>query len=162
MILLFRAALIFITPLLFLGAFNLWPDVIDKEGIRYLATLFSIVWGGVLWIFAKLKDVATIEGLTARERERLQDAANTVRRRLWWMSGVCFGCAIFIFFLSAASSTMDPQLVALAAGLLTGVALSYLVLVPSWHEELQRFIDQVREREEQRKQLERALKDLHT
>lgn len=159
MFLLIRITILVLVPLLFYCAAQTWSPLVEKESLRYLAVVFSVVWGGVLWIFNKLNDVAKVDGLVARERERLRDATQGIRHRLWWISGVCLGSAGSFFLLSAATET-DRNVVAIASGALIGIALSYLVVVPRWHEELQSFIEKVRDREEQRKELERAMKDM--
>jgi len=155
-----RLFLIFLTPLVFLATSELLPLIVEKEALRWWAGVFGLAWIGVTWVLNKLADLAKIEGLAARERERLQDATAQIRRRLWWITAVCVIGGVGMFVLSVASSALGIASVALAAGAFVGIGLSYLVLVPFWYEELQRFIDSVRDREERRKELERALKDL--
>ncbi len=160
MLIVVRLLFIVLTPLVFLAASVLWPQMIEKEALRWWAGVFGLAWIGVTWVLNKLVDVGKIEGLAARERERLKDATAQIRQRLWWITAVCVIGGVGMFVISLATSTLSSASVAVAAGAFVGIGLSYLVLVPFWYEELQRFIDSVREREERRKELERALRDL--
>lgn len=141
-------------------AYELWPQLASKETVWSVAGIFAVIWGGVLWIFSKLADVSRVEGLAGRERERLDEATGQVSWRLWWIAFVVALASGVLTFLAVLHAAVSPVTLVVGTGILCGVGASYLVLVPFWYRELDRFIARVRAREERRKVLERAMHDL--
>ena len=157
---LIRLFILVASPLLFYAAYELWPQLASKEVVWSIAGVFAVIWAGVLWIFSKLGEVSKVEGLAGRERERLDEATGQVSRRLWWIAVMVALAAAVLTFLAALHTAVSPVTLVIGAGILCGIGASYLFLVPFWYGELDRFISRVRAREERRKVLERAMKDL--
>jgi len=155
-----RLATLFVVPLAIVVAALAWPKLLDQENLRILAGAIVAIGGLFAWLFKQLMDATRIEGLVARERERLREAALRIRVRMWRIAAVCGVAAILLFVVAAARDSFTDLQLAYIVGVLMGIACSYVALVPFWFEELNSFVEEVRERAERRKDLDRAVKDL--
>lgn len=134
----------------FWGAWYLFPALFHTSQLSYLGGISAVVWGMDLLFLRKLAEVSALAGLTNRERERLIEKLKNIRHRIWWIGGVCLLAALVIWMLVATELVGTSAVYAAFLGFLVGVVLSFLILIPSWFDELQGFIDRVNQ--------ERALK----
>lgn len=148
--------IIFCTALLWMGWVAL-PELISLANMRYLAGVFVAVWGLTFHFFRKSAELSSLQGLDGREQERVVWLLAHIRKRIWWMGGVGLfaGCLVWLIGSSPAIST--SPIAPIAIGLLVGIGLSYLAILPGWFNELYAFMDQVKLREDRKRRTETAL-----
>lgn len=139
-----RLLTLLVTPLVFWGAWYVVPDVLDAQGLRWLSGVVTVLWGLEFYFFQRLGAVSSVDGLSSREHERLVLRLASIRRRVWWIGGIGLACALIIWLLAALQLPTSSPLYAAAVGVLFGISLSYLILIPGWVNESQNFIDEVR------------------
>ena len=142
--------------LLWLG-WTIAPDILSSSNLRFLASIFAIVWVLDFHFVQKSSDLMNLPGLTSRELERLRDRLSTIRKRVVWVGVVAFICAVLVWFVGTVPHAKWPWFAPVAIGLLIGVGLSYLVVVPGWITEIHAFSDRVREREGRKKRTDDAI-----
>lgn len=139
-----RLLTILFTPLLFWGAWYVVPGVLDAEGLRWLSGIVTVLWALEFYFFQRLSAVSSVDGLSSKEHERLVWRLASIRRRVWWIGGIGLVCSLLIWILAAMQLATSSPLYAALAGVLFGISLSYLILIPGWVNESQHFIDEVR------------------
>lgn len=148
------------TPLLFGAVWFAMPEVLAPDTLKWLMGIIVVLWALEFYFFQKLGDVSEVTGLSMRERERLNDRLSFVRGRVWWIGVIEIVCALLIWLMVAMGLPISSPWYAAAAGLLFGVSLSYLALIPGWLNETHRFIDAARAKEQERLLREQSLKAL--
>jgi hypothetical protein len=146
-----RILLLCATPLLFWAAWYVSPSVLDAEGLKWLSGLVTALWALEFYFFRKLGEVSAVQGISSKEHERLLIKLASFRRRIWWIGGVGLLCSIVIWVLAASKLPTSSPIYAGFVGMLVGISLSYLILIPGWLNESQSFIDKVRQQEAQKK-----------
>lgn len=143
MLIAIRIGILVVCPVIFYAAVLAFPSLAEAESLKILAPLGGVVWALNLYFLRKLGDLATLEGLTNRERERLVLKLSEIRRRGWKASIAAFFCAITIWWIVASGMVKEAQWYLGAIGFLVGVILSFVVIFPFWLDEIQSFIDRV-------------------
>lgn len=144
----FRLISLLITPVVFWGAWYFLPDLLTKEWLQWLSGIGGVLWALELYFLERLGSVTAVQGLTTRERERLLLRAAVVRRRVWWIGIVALACAGLIWLMAAMDLPTSSPLYAALVGVLFGINLSYLVLIPAWLNESQEFIERLNHEEQ--------------
>ncbi len=155
-----RLLTLLVTPLVFWGAWYVVPGILDAQGLRWLSGIVTVLWGLEFYFFQRLGAVSSIDGLSSKEHERLVLRLAAIRRRVWWIGGVGLACALTIWLLAALQLPTSSPLYAGAVGVLFGISLSYLILIPGWVNESQNFIDEVRRQDVLAKKRAEAAKSL--
>lgn len=155
-----RLLTLFVTPLVFWGVWHVAPDVLDAQGLRWLSSIVPALWGLEFYFFRRLDAVSSVDGLSSREHERLVLRLAEIRRRVWWIGGIGFFCALMIWILAALQLPTSSPTYAAAVGVLFGISLSYLILIPVWFNESQSFLDEVRRQDALTKKRADIVKDL--
>jgi len=156
----FRLLAIFATPLVFWAAWYVVPDLLAANGLRWLSGLVTVLWGLEFYFFQRLSAVSSVDGLSSKEHERLVLRLAAIRRRVWWIGGIGLACALCIWALVEMKLPMSSPLYAAAVGVLFGISISYLILIPAWVNESQHFIDEVRRQDVLAKRRAEASKTL--
>lgn len=154
----FRLVSLLTTPLVFWGAWYFLPDLLTTQWLQWLSGIVTVLWGLELFFLERLSSVTAVEGLSSKEHLRLVLRAAAIRRRIWWIGSVALVCAVLIWLMAAMSLPASSPLYAALVGVLFGINLSYLILIPAWLNESQEFIDEVK-REEQAKKKREALEE---
>lgn len=139
-----RLLTLLITPLVFWGAWYVVPDLLDAQGLRWLSGIVTILWGLEFYFFQRLGGVSAVDGLSSKEHERLVLRLASIRRRVWWIGGIGLACALLIWLMAAMQLPASSPIYAALVGILFGISLSYLILIPGWVNESQGFVDEVR------------------
>lgn len=155
-----RLLTLFITPAFFWGAWYVLPGILTTENLRWLSGVVTILWGFEFYFFQRLSQVSSVDGLSSREHERLVLKLASIRRRVWWIGGIGLMSSICIWLLAAVGLPMDSPIYASLVGVLLGISLSYLILIPGWLNESQHFIDDARKRDVFAKRREESVKNL--
>lgn len=158
----FRILLLLFTPLVFWGAWYVVPEMLNGQGLRWFSGLVTILWGLELLFYQRLGDVSKVDGLSSREHERLVMRLAAIRRRVWWIGGVGLFSALTIWLLAMLQLPATSPFFAAAVGVLFGISLSYLVLIPAWFNESQNFIDEVRRQDVLSKKRAESVKELNS
>ncbi len=74
---------------------------------------------------------------------RLLDKLENLRQRVWWTGIVSIFCGAIIWILVSTELASQSSFNAAAVGFFVGVSASYLLLIPFWFNEVQRFIERV-------------------
>lgn len=127
----------------FWGAWYVFPKVLESVRLSSLVAVGAMVWTADLFFLRKLGELSSLEGLSNSERERLLTKLDNLRMRVWWIGVVGLCCTALIWILASTGLAAGSPLYAAALGFVVGVALSFLVLIPFWFNEVQRFIDRV-------------------
>lgn len=143
-----RVLLLVVTPLVFLAVWHLKPALLEPSGLRFLSGIVSVLWALEVFVLQRLAAAGDVQGLSSREHERLTLRLASIRRRVWWVGGVGLASSLLLWLMAALDLAASSPLYAFMAGLLFGVTLSYLILVPVWHNETQHFIDEMKRRRE--------------
>ncbi|MBP6894316.1 MAG: hypothetical protein KBC94_07830 [Pseudacidovorax sp.] len=155
-----RLLTIFLTPLVFWGAWYVVPDLLAASGLRWLSGIVTVLWGLELWFFQRLSGLGPQEALSSRENERLVYRLASIRRRVWWIGGIGLVCAVAIWLLVELQLPTSAPIYAAMVGVLFGISVSYLILIPGWVNESQAFIDEVKRQEVLKKRRDEAAKVL--
>lgn len=155
-----RLGILLLCPLLFGAAWYLLPALLASEAVRWLSAVFTAVWGLELLFFRRLSEVSAVSGLSTREHERLAMRLAAIRKRVWWIGAIGLACSALNWLLAMLELPASSPLYAAAVGMLFGISVSYLVLVPAWFNESQAFIDKVRLQAETEKRRQEVLKGL--
>ena len=137
------------------------PGLLDPEGVRWMSGLFVILWALELVFFNKITALQ-IDGLSSKEHERLVLRMAAIRRRVWWIGGIALTCAILLWVMSSIHLPQSSPFYAAMVGVLFGICLSYLLLIPFWMNESQSFIDTVKKNDSIAKKRAEAAKNLAT
>ncbi|OIQ84246.1 hypothetical protein GALL_339370 [mine drainage metagenome] len=157
-----RLIVLVITPLIFCAAWYIAPSLLGAEALRFLSGLVVILWGLEFYFFRKLGEVSAVQGITSREHERLVIKLSLLRKRIWWVGGIGLICSVIIWMLATLGLPATSPIYASMVGVLVGISLSYLILLPGWFNESQEFIDEVRRLEASKKKLADIAKLLGT
>lgn len=139
-----RILAILCTPLAFWAAWYVVPDLLAAGGLRWLSGIVTVLWALELYFFQRLSTVSGVEGLTSAEHQRLVYRLASIRRRVWWIGGVGLVCAVSIWLLVEMKLPMSSPTYAAMVGVLFGISISYLILIPGWMNESQAFVDEVK------------------
>ncbi|MFZ4537826.1 MAG: hypothetical protein ACOYNV_16105 [Propionivibrio sp.] len=145
-------------PLLFFAAWHVMPAVLDSDGLRWLSGIVTILWALEFYFFQRLTAVSMVDGLSSKEHERLILRLASLRKRVWWVGGIGLSCALLIWLLASSGLPLSSPVYAAMAGILFGVSLSYLILIPGWIGESQHFVDRVKYRDSMAKKRDDAVK----
>lgn len=156
----FRLISLLITPLIFWGAWYFFPDLLTSQWLQWLSGIATVLWGLELFFLERLSSVTAVEGLSSREHQRLVLRAAVIRRRIWWIGSVALVCAVLIWVMASMSLPVSSPLYAALVGVLFGINLSYLILIPAWLNESQAFMDEVKRSELEQKKREALAKRL--
>jgi len=148
-----RLLVLVITPLVFCAAWYLAPTLLSADALRWLSGLVTLLWAMEFYFFRKLGEVSAVQGITSKEHERLIIKLSMLRKRIWWIGGIGLICSIIIWVLATLSLPATSPIYASMVGILVGISLSYLILLPGWFNESQEFIDEVRRQEALKKKL---------
>lgn len=160
MLQLLRVAIILTTPALFWLGWSIAPELISAGNMRYLGALFIGVWGLAFHFLRKSADLSSLPGLSGREQQRIVWKLAEMRRRVWWIGGISIVLGFLIWLVGAISDLSGSAGAPLSIGLLVGVGISYLVVLPGWFNELLAFADTLRLREDKKRRTETALKQI--
>lgn len=138
-----RILVLTICTLLFWGAWYLFPSLFESGRFSSLVAVGAIIWTADLFFLRKLSELSSLDGLNNSERERLLEKLENLRRRVWWTGGIGSFCSAVIWILVSSELAKQSPFNAAAVGFFVGVSLSYLVLIPFWFNEVQRFIERV-------------------
>lgn len=155
-----RLLTLLITPLVFWGAWYVVPNILDAQGLRWLSGIVTVLWALEFYFFQRLSVVSSVDGLSSKEHERLVLRLASIRRRVWWIGGIGLACALLMWLMAAMQLPASSPIYAALAGVLFGISLSYLILVPVWVNESQGFIDEVRRQDVLAKKRAETLKTL--
>jgi len=139
-----RLIAIVVIALLFWCAWYVVPDLLATDKLRWLSGVVTVLWALEFYVLQRLSAVSAVEGLTSKEHERLVLRLASIRRRVWLISVMCLVCAVTTWLLAELRLPMSSPLYAAMMGLLLGISVSYLILVPGWVNESQAFIDEAR------------------
>jgi len=128
---------------MFWGAWYLFPKVLESARLASLVAVGAMVWTADLFFLRKLGELSSLDGLGNSERDRLLTKLDDLRMRVWWTGVVGLLCTAVIWVLVNTGLAAVSPLYAAALGFVVGVALSFLVLIPFWFNEVQRFIERV-------------------
>ena len=142
-----RLLVLVTTPLFFWGAWHVAPELLDADGHKWLSGLVALLWGLEFYFFRKLSEVSAVQGITSKEHERLIFKLASFRKRVWWIGGIGFVCSAVIWLLAASKLPMTSPFYASMVGVLVGISISYLILIPGWLNETQEFIEKARQAE---------------
>lgn len=134
------------------------PELLDSTAIRYLTGIVAILWSLELYFYRQLGELTKQEGLNARQRERLLLRTSEIRRRVYWIGCIGLATSILLWTLASFSLPSSSPLYAALTGVLVGISISYIVLLPSWFEEISDFVDRIRHSEQTSKQRDAAVK----
>lgn len=151
--------IVFCPALLWLG----WvasPELISPANMRYLAGVFVAVWGLTFHFFRKSAELSGLQGLNGREQERVVWLLADIRKRIWWMGGIGLIAGCLVWLIGSSPAITSSPVAPIAIGLLVGIGLSYLAILPGWFNELYAFMDQVKLREDRKRRTESALKQI--
>ena len=148
-----RILVLVVTPLIFCAAWYLAPTLLSAEALRWLSGLVAVLWALEFYFFRKLGDVSAVQGITSKEHERLVIKLSLLRKRIWWVGGIGLICSVIIWVLATLSLPATSPIYASMVGVLVGISLSYLILLPGWFNESQEFIDEARRQEASKKKL---------
>ena len=152
-----RILLIFLAPLLLTGASVVFPPLLSSESLRWMSGIVSVLWALEMYFLRHLESVSGVDGLTAKERERLTLRLESVRRRIWSVGIMCLFCSVVLLVISSSGWSPQPMWAVLCVGCLVGVCVYYLSVIPVWYAEAQSFIDKARARVSQNKERERLI-----
>lgn len=155
-----RILVLFCTPLTFWGAWYLVPGLLDAAGLRWLSGVVTVLWGLEFYFLQRLTAVSAVDGLSSKEQERLVFRLAAIRRRVWWIGGIALACSALIWIITAIELPFASPVYATLVGVLFGISLSYLMLIPFWVNESQSFIDKVREEDLKVKRRAEAVQNL--
>lgn len=144
-----RLIVLIATPIFFWGAWYYAPSLLEADGLRWLSGVVTILWALEFYFFRKLGDVSAVQGISTREHERLVLRLASIRKRVWWIGGIGLICALTMWVMSALKLPLSSPIYAGLVGVLFGISLSYLILIPGWFNESQEFIDEARRRDAQ-------------
>lgn len=136
------------------------PELISPGNMRYLAGVFVAVWGLTFHFFRKSAELSSLQGLSGREQERVVWLLADIRRRIWWMGGIGLIAGCLVWLIGSSSSVSSSPVAPIAIGLLVGIGLSYLAILPGWFNELYAFMDQIKLREDRKRRTEATLKQI--
>lgn len=148
-----RLVVLVVTPLIFCAAWYLAPSLLSADALRWLSSLVAVLWALEFYFFRKLGEVSAVQGITSKEHERLVIKLSLLRKRIWWVGGIGLICSVIIWVLAALSLPATSPIYASMVGVLVGISLSYLILLPGWFNESQEFIDEARRQEASKKKL---------
>lgn len=147
----FRLLVLLTTPLFFWGAWHVAPELLNADGLKWLSGLVALLWALEFYFFRKLSEVSAVQGITSKEHERLIFKLASLRKRVWWIGGIGFVCSAVIWLLAASKLPMTSPFYASMVGVLVGISVSYLILIPGWLSETQEFIDNARKSDASKK-----------
>lgn len=148
-----RLLVLIVTPLIFCAAWYLAPSILNAEALRWLSGLVAVLWALEFYFFRKLGEVSAAQGITSKEHERLVNRLSLLRKRIWWIGGIGLACSVVIWILATLGLPATSPIYASMVGVLVGISLSYLILLPGWFNESQEFIDEARRQEALKKKL---------
>lgn len=160
MLVFIRLLIIVTTPALLWLGWTMSPEIISASNMRYLGGVFLAVWGMTFHFFRKCADLSALPGLSGREQERLVWRLADIRKRIWWIGGIGLIVGCLVWFVGSVPDYSRTAMAPLSIGLLVGIGLSYLVILPGWFNELHAFTDSVRLREDKKKRAEATLKQI--
>ena len=160
MLVFIRLLIIGVMPALLWLGWSMSPELISASNMRYLGGVFVVVWGMAFYFLRKIADLSGLTGLSGREQERLVWLLADIRRRIWWIGSIGLIAGCLVWFVGSVPDYSRTAMAPVSIGLLVGIGLSYLVILPGWFNELHAFTDSVRLREDKKRRAEAALKQI--
>lgn len=157
MLKLLRLAVIVLSAAFFAGTWYVAQSLLEPFWLRWFSGIVTVLWALQIQVWMRLGAVADVRGLSSREHERLNLRLRTLRMRIWWVGAVGLASSVLMWVMAAMNLATQAPLYASFFGLLFGVSLSHLVLVPVWMNEAQAFIDEMKRRDELAKQRQQML-----
>lgn len=152
-----RLLILIVVPLLFMGLGMLFPAIAEPANLRWFATLFSIPWVVLFPLRNEMTSLVSLEGLSATERERLVVRVAAVQKRIWYVGGMSLFCTTLLLVLSLQTGISSTLVISAIAGVLVGIAASYIILAPAWHIEASNFVYAIKLREAARRSRQEQL-----
>lgn len=144
------------------GAWYVSPGLLAGENLRYASGIVAVLWGLEFWLFQKVTALSGLEGLTSREGQRLVHKLRGIRKRIWWIGGMGLLSSVAIYLLAEFKLPASSPTYAAMVGVLIGISISYMILIPAWVEDVQGFIDRVKLEELEAKSRAKAADQLAT
>lgn len=160
MLRLLRLGLIAVCALGFWGAWHIAPGLLSPQALYYFLGIWVPTWGLALHFYRKLSELSNLKELKARPNHRLNLVLPEIRGRVWWLASIGALSSLALWLLASADMTRESSGFALAAGLLVGFELSYLVILPFWFNEIHSFIEKVKLDDNMNQRRDGVLKDL--
>lgn len=155
-----RLLVIICVPLLFWMGWWVSPSLVSPENMRFLGAIFVLVWGISFHFLRRCSELSNLSGLNGREHERLVFKLGQIRLRVWWIGAIALVSSFLIWLIGSMSGTATGEFAPIAIGVLVGISLSHLIVIPGWFNEIYAFTDKVRLCEERKKRAEAALKQI--
>lgn len=138
-----RLLVLLASTLAFWGAWYVFPKIFESVRLSSLVAVGVAVWTADLFFLRKLGELSSLSGLSNGERDRLLAKLDNLRMRVWWTGFIGLFCTALIWIFVSTGLAAESPFNAAALGFFVGVPLSFLVLIPFWFNEVQRFIERV-------------------
>ena len=131
------------------------------EWLRFLFAIYMPLVPLVFQMIHKLSSLRELDGLDARERERLSGLVSGKVSRLWWLIALCLLSAIvgWAAYLTATDPELDYPMVLFAIALSVS-SIYWSLFVPFTFGEIVQFRTTIKDRLEQRNKREETLKEM--
>lgn len=129
---------------LFWGAWYVAPGMLSPTALYYFLGIWVPTWGLALLFYRKLSELSTLKELKSRPNHRLNLVLPEIRGRVWWLASVGSLSSLVLWILASTDIAKQSAIYGLAAGLLVGIELSYLILLPFWFNEVHRFVERIK------------------
>ena len=136
------------------------PELFTPVALRWLGTVFALLWGGILLVLPRLGDLPAELMLSPEEMRRVRSVVQPSVRRLWAVAFLNLACASAFFFISEFAQQPFSRHVAVVIGAPLLIGVFYLVQVPGWLAEIRQFRWKLAERESARRRKQEALREL--
>ncbi len=160
MLFLLRLSIILTAPFLLWLGWSTSPDLISSGNMRYLGGIFIGVWGFAFHFLRKSAELSGLPGLSGREQERLIWQLAEIRRRVWWIGGIAIVSGFLVWLIGSMPTLAELPIAPLSIGLLVGIGVSYVIVIPRWFNEIYAFADVIRLREDKKRRTESAIKQI--
>lgn len=160
MIRILRLSILLLIPFIFWASSYTFPEMLDPNNIKYLSAIVTILWVMCLAFFVKLDGLSNLTSLNSKNLYILDILLKNTRKKIWWVLIAGLICGVLIWVISSAGLGYDNHIIALLVGILFGVSVSYLSVIPFWFNELQSFQDNLKIREAKKTKMEMTVKKL--
>ncbi len=162
MLRLLRLGIIISCALIFWAAWYIAPGLLSPRALYYFLSIWVPTWGLALYFYRKLSDLSTLKELKARPNHRLNLVLPELRGRVWWLAGVGVISNLLLWVIASTNLAQHSAIYGLSAGLLVGIELSYLVLLPFWLNEIHQFVERAKLDDNNSQRRDFLLKELST
>jgi len=160
MFFLIRLSIILAAPFLLWLGWTSSPEMVSAASMRYLGGIFIGVWGIAFHFLRKSAELSSLPGLSGHEQERVVWKLADIRRRVWWIGGIAIVAGFLVWLIGSMPSLAESFIAPLSIGLLVGIGVSYIVVIPGWFNEIYAFADKIRLREDKKRRTETAIKEI--